>query len=516
MKPIVSRAQMRAFDERAIRACHVPGLVLMENAGRGAADVVCDEVLGGRVHDARILVVCGTGNNGGDGLVIARHLHVRGARPQVLLCGARGDVSGDARTNLEALEGVGVAVEYEAGAEHVAGARDTEVVVDALLGTGLCRAIEGPLAAVVRAINALPSPTVSVDLPSGVDADTGQPLGVAVQASHTITFAYAKLGLLTPEGARACGKLYVVDIGVPACLTDAAGAAAQLVEEGDIARLLEPRALDVHKFRAGHVGVVAGSPGKLGAALLVATSALRAGAGAATIASFPEARAALGGRALEVMTAEIDSAAVGPSLDAFLANKRAVVAGPGFGLDSRAQSAIEHILATWRGPLVLDADALTVFAGRAAALAASGASLVLTPHSGEAARLLGTSAIEVERDRYGAVRELARLAHATVLLKGAFTLVAHPTDGVFVNPTGGPALATAGSGDVLAGIAGAFACALPPRAAAMAAAFVHGLAGEDWPGDRGLLAHELGERVPGVLAALAAAHTGRPAGHTSP
>lgn len=514
MKPVLSRAQMRAFDEHAIRACRVPGLVLMENAGRGAAEVLVDAVLGGSVHDARILVVCGTGNNGGDGFVIARHLHVRGARPRVLLCGAQGDVSGDARTNLQALEGVGVPVEYEALAENVANARDTDVVVDALFGTGLCRAIEGPLAAVVREMNTLALPTVAVDLPSGVDADTGRELGVAVQASHTITFAHAKLGLLTPEGARASGKLFVVDIGVPAHLADTVGASAQLVEEGDVAALLEPRAVDVHKFRAGHVGVVAGSPGKLGAALLVARSALRAGAGAATIASFPEACAALAGRVLEVMTAEIDPGAIGPSLDTFLANKRAVVAGPGFGLDERARRAIEHVVASWRGPLVLDADALTAYAGRAAALASSGARLVLTPHSGEAARLLGTSAGDVEGDRYGAVRELSRITKATVLLKGPFTLVAHPTDGVFVNPTGSPALATAGSGDVLAGLVAAFACTLPMRAAAMAAAFVHGLAGENWPADRGLLARELGDRVPGVLGALAAAHNGRAAGHT--
>jgi NAD(P)H-hydrate epimerase len=514
MKPILSRAQMRAFDAHAIQTCRVPSLVLMENAGRGATDVLCEAVLGGHVQNARITIVCGTGNNGGDGFVIARHLRVRGARPRVLLCGAKNKVTGDARANLDALEGVGVSVKQDATAEDVGDPRDTDVVVDALFGTGLDRPIDGPLADIVRALNALRLPMLAVDLPSGVDADTGQPLGVAVQAAHTVTFAHPKLGLLTPEGARASGKLHVVDIGVPAHLVEKVGAAAHLVEEGDIAPLIEPRAVDVHKFRAGHVGIVAGAPGKLGAALLVAHSALRAGAGAATIASFPEALPALAGRVLEVMTAEIEPGAVGPSLDRFLANKRAVVVGPGFGTGDRARSAIVHVVATWRGPLVLDADALTAYAGRANLLTASSAGLVLTPHSGEAARLLGSSAGEVERDRYAAARELASITNATVLLKGPFTIIAHPTEGLFVNPTGAPTLATAGSGDVLAGLVAAFACALPPRAAAMAAAFVHGLTGEDWPTDRGLLAHEMADRVPAVLGALATAHTQRATGHT--
>lgn len=514
MKPVLSRAQMRAFDAHAIQTCRVPSLLLMENAGRGATDVLCAALLDEHVQNARVTIVCGAGNNGGDGFVIARHLRVRGARPRVLLCSAKDKVSGDARANLDALEGIGVPVKENATAADVGDPRDTDVVVDALFGTGLDRPIEGALADVVRALNALRLPTLAVDLPSGVDADTGAPLGVGVQAHHTVTFAHPKLGLLTPEGARASGKLHVVDIGVPAHLVEKTGASAALVEEGDVAALLEPRAVDVHKFRAGHVGVLAGAPGKLGAALLVAHAALRAGAGAATIASFPEAFSALAGRVLEIMTAEVDPVAIGPSIDRFLANKRAVVAGPGFGLDERAKAAIEHVVATWRGPLVLDADALTAYAGRASALASSSATLVLTPHSGEAARLLGTTAGEVERDRYGAARELARLTNATVLLKGPFTIVAHPSEGLFVNPTGAPTLATAGSGDVLAGLVAAFACGLPARAAATAGAFVHGLTGEGWPSDRGLLAHEMADRVPAVLGALATAHTERATGHT--
>jgi len=318
--------------------------------------------------------------------------------------------------------------------------------------------------------------------------------------------------LLTPHGALASGTLHVVDIGAPPSIVEKVGSSALMVEEGDVSGWLDPRTPDVHKYITGHVGVIAGSPGKIGAALLVARASLRAGAGAVTIATFPEAATALDARVLEIMTRSIAATSIPSSLDSFFEGKRALVAGPGFGTDSSARAAIDHVLAAWKGPLVLDADALTMFAKKPEALASSPASIILTPHTGEAARLLGTASADVENDRYGAARELARRSRATVLLKGAFTIVAHQDDR-FVNPTGSPALATAGSGDVLSGIIGAFACALPSAQAAIAGAFVHGLAGEDWQADRGMLAREIADRVPAVLHALATAHSERATGH---
>lgn len=514
VRPVLSRAEMRAFDAYAIGECHVPSLVLMENAARGAADVLCDVVLRKRVRGARALCVCGTGNNGGDGFALARHLIVRGAEPAVLVCGAREDVGGDARANLEALLGVGAKVVFDATHADVAEHPGADAVVDALFGTGLDRPITGALAGVVAAVNALGPPVLAIDLPSGLDADTGRTLGAAVRATHTVTFAHPKLGLLTPEGARASGTLHVVDIGVPGALAERVGASARLVEEDDVGVLLHARAAGVHKHSAGHVGILAGSPGKIGAALLVAQGALRAGAGAATIATFPEAFAALAARVLEVMTAELDPGAVGASVDRVLAGKRAIVCGPGFGAEGAPRAAIERVLAAWKGPLVLDADALTVFAGRPEALAETQADVVLTPHAAEAGRLLGRASADIDGDRYGAARALASKTGATVLLKGAFTLVAHASHGTFVNPTGGPALATAGSGDVLAGVVGALACGLPGWQAAMAGAFLHGLAGEDWPADRGMLAHDVADRLPAVLEASQTAHTQRATGHT--
>jgi len=496
VKPILSRAQMRAFDARAI-AGGVPGIVLMENAGRGAADVIAREVLGGRVARARVAVVAGTGNNGGDGFVVARHLALRGANVDVLVVGDRAKIGGDARTNHDAFVGVGGSVRAF-DAALVAG----DVIVDALFGTGLDRAIEGANAAAVEAMNAARSPVVALDIPSGLDADTGKTHGVVVRAARTVTFAHYKLGLLTPGGAAACGVIHLADIGVPASIASQVGIAAHEIEAEDLAAWLVARAPGAHKNDAGHVAVIAGSPGKTGAARMVARGALRAGAGLATIATWTESAAAVEAGVVEAMTARIDRADVARSIDLAIAGKRAVVVGPGLGLDADARAAVERAL-SFGGPIVVDSDALTLFAGKPEALAASGA--ILTPHPGECARLLGTTTAAVEADRFAAARTLASRARATVLLKGARTIVSSPDGRVAVNATGNAVLATAGAGDVLAGILGAFACTLAPFEAACAAAFVHGVAADAWSatsGDRGLLASEIADLVPRTILAL--------------
>ncbi|HEY8089233.1 MAG TPA: NAD(P)H-hydrate epimerase, partial [Polyangiaceae bacterium] len=310
MIPVLSRAQMRAFDAHAMGPCGVPGVVLMENAGRGATDVLVRELLDGDPAGARVALVCGTGNNGGDGLVIARHLLVRGAQPAVFLCGDAARVSPDAKVNLDAWRALGGVVTevpvdgpLDALRTALAGA---DAVVDALFGTGLDRAVEGFFADVVRAIDAAPTDCLAVDLPSGLDADTGGVLGVCVEAEVTVTFAHHKLGLLTPGGALRAGRVHVVDIGVPGSLVAHVGGSAQLLEPSDLAQWIRPRAPGAHKNSAGHVVVVAGSPGKIGAPQLVARGVMRAGAGLATIATWPEAATAIEANVLEVMTARID------------------------------------------------------------------------------------------------------------------------------------------------------------------------------------------------------------------
>jgi NAD(P)H-hydrate epimerase len=506
--PVLSRAQMRAFDAHAIERCAVPSLVLMENAGRGATDVLVRELLEGNAAAARVIVVCGTGNNGGDGLVIARHLLVRGADPTVALCGDEAKASHDTRANLAAWRGLGgEVIEWPAGASLEplrAVLADADVVVDALFGTGLDRPIVEPFAGVVRAMNAALAPKLAVDLPSGLDADTGGTLGVAVEARATATFAHHKLGLLTPGGARLAGRVHVVDIGAPGEMVAHVGGSAQLLEPADVRGWTARRAPGAHKNAAGHVVVVAGSPGKVGAPQLAARGAMRAGAGLTTIATWPHAARAIEAHLLEVMTARIDPADAAGSLDAVLANKQAVVVGPGFGLGDDARTAVEYVLASWRGPVVVDADALTMFAGRPSVFMAA-KQAILTPHPGELARLLGKTSAEVEADRFHAARELVAASGAVVVLKGAHTIVAAPDSRTAVTPIACPALATAGSGDVLGGIIAAMACSLPPFEAACPGVMLHAMAGEAWSAthggvDRGLLASEIADELPRLLA----------------
>jgi NAD(P)H-hydrate epimerase len=495
---------MRDFDAHAVTHCHVPSLLLMENAGAAAADVLVRELLGGKVRGARIALVCGTGNNGGDGLVIARHLAVRGALPLVFLAGNPGSLSPDARINYEAWQGIGGQVRELSPGENLGelaeAADDANVVVDALFGTGLDRPIEGQLAEVIGVINRARGSRFAVDVPSGLDADTGATLGVAVEAQVTATFAHYKIGLLTPSGARYAGRVHVVDIGVPGSMVEATGSAAQRLEPSDVARWVGRRAPGAHKTSAGHVLVVAGSAGRIGAPQLVAHGALRGGAGLVTIATWPEAASAIEGHVLEAMTARIDRNTTGASLDAILRDKHAIVMGPGLGLEDDARTAVEYILATWHHPVVVDADALSMFAGRPSVFMAA-KNAILTPHPGELGRLLSRSASQVEADRFRAARELVAATGAVVVLKGAHTIVASPDSRVAISPIACPALGTAGSGDLLGGIIGALSCSLPAFEAACTGVMLHGLAGEAWSranagADRGLLASEIGDLLP--------------------
>lgn len=499
---------MRAYDRFAIESCHVPGVVLMENAGRGATDVLSDLVA---VDDANIVIVCGAGSNGGDGFVVGRHLLSRGAKVHVFLVAKSEQVTGEARINHDAYIDVGgTYTELPPGSDLEAferGLKEASVIIDAIFGTGLDRPVAGYLEEVIERINAANARRIALDVPSGLDADSGAPLGTCIEASETITFGHLKIGLLTPEGARLAGRVHVVDLGVPRYVLSQVGHVASVIEGGTVGGWIEPREANVYKHAAGHVLVLAGSPGKLGAALMVARGALRAGAGLVTIGSWPETSAALETRVVEIMTERVDPAMIAGSLDRMLAGKRAVAIGPGFGLDDAARIAVDHVVLGWDGVKVVDADAITHFAGRAERLATARGQVILTPHSGEIGRLVGKRAEEVERDRFGVVREVVAMTKCWVVLKGARTIVAGPDGSIFINTTGNPALATAGSGDVLSGIMAALACSMKPAQAACAAVYLHGLAADAWRArtgaDRGMMATEVADLIPPVMAALA-------------
>ena len=501
MIPVLTREESRAFDAHAI-ASHVPSVVLMENAGRGATDVLMRELLARRLKGP-ILVLCGPGNNGGDGYVVARHLTTRGRDVRLIAWRGRDEnLTPEVVVQHAAFLGVGGLI--SAGSELDSALADAEVVVDALFGTGLDRPIEGGSADVIAKVNQRAAFTFALDLPSGLCADTGRTLGICVRADATATFGFHKRGLMTQTGRACAGKVTVVDIGVPPRLPGSVGAYATTLE--DVQHALAPRPVGAHKYTAGHVAILGGRLGTLGAALLASYGAMRGGAGAATIVTWPDAASAAAARVTEVMTAPIEGDTAETrmaSVIALFGGKRAAIVGPGFGTGELAAQLVLQAVTHSSCPLVIDADGLTAFALRASSLAVAAGRAVLTPHEGELARLLGVTSADIARDRYGFALRAAMETKCVVLLKGPFTLIASPEGGIVVNQTGGAALATAGAGDVLAGIIGALLCTLSPFDAAWVGAYLHGAAADEWSkenGDRGLLAHEVADRVPRVLA----------------
>jgi ADP-dependent NAD(P)H-hydrate dehydratase / NAD(P)H-hydrate epimerase len=508
MIPVLSRAEMRKFDAHASVACQVPSLLLMENAGRGAADLILRELGLAEGSMARVVVVCGTGNNGGDGFVVARRLLALGADPRVFLLVKAESLAGDALSNYRSFVGVGgQVIELEPNQLSVLGhaCEGARALVDAVFGTGLSREVSGFLRYAIEFMNGARCPVFALDVPSGIDADTGAVLGVAVRATNTITFAHPKLGLLTPSGMQYAGKLHCVDIGVPDTGLAQVGYGAEIVAASDVLNALGQRSISTHKGSAGRVTLIAGSPGKIGAALLAAQGALRAGAGLVTIAALPETAALLDQRVLEVMTARIDPVRIEASLDEILERADSVAIGPGLGLDQTAERIAQHVALRAKKCVVVDADAITHFAGRAEALQGALGEVVLTPHAGEMARIVGGTSQAVEADRFGTLAHAVALTRSVVLLKGHRTLIGAPDERTAINVTGSPVLATGGSGDVLTGILAAFAALLDARRAAYAAAYVHGVAAERLSRrgvDRGVLAHEIADEVPFALGAL--------------
>lgn len=518
MIPVLCSAQARAFDGFVSQACAVPSLLLMENAGRSAAERV-HAGLGAR---RRVVCLCGVGNNGGDGLVVARQLTLLGHVLSVVLYGRDEQLSPDARVNLRAWLGIGGSVSYVLEDGHVEqvlvpALEAADAVVDALFGTGLTRDLSGRHQRSVERLNHSRLRVFALDIPSGLNADTGAVMGVAVRAERTITFGHPKLGLLTTSAADYTGHVEIGGLGVPCELGPGREPRAWWLEAGDVAAWSVARARSGHKGMSGRVLIVAGSVGKTGAALLCSQAALRAGAGLVTIATFADAARSLDQRVVEVMTDSIDPDRISSSLERLLTGVDVVVIGPGLGLSEAARRVVDHVLLSWPGPKVVDADAITHFTGRGGELARLAAgSCLLTPHPGELGRLLGSSAAEVEADRFAALERAVTLTGQTVLLKGPHTLIGEPGSPPWVSSEGHAVLATGGSGDVLAGLCGACAVGLSLQRAAALATYLHGAAARLWVqahagADRGLLARELADLVPDARAGLTRAALAPPA-----
>jgi len=480
---------VRTVDRAAVLRYGIKGLVLMENAGRGVAEAVKAELSSRGSVTGRVVVVAGKGNNGGDGFVAARHLRNSGASVVVIALVGLDDLKGDALVNARAWVKMGgeiVTVRTVAGfKKHRSLLTHSSVIVDAIFGTGLSTPVRGYYAGVIEIINSFTEKVVSVDIPSGVDATTGAVLGVAVKAAVTVTMAAAKLGLYLYPGREHSGRIELVDIGCPKELVEDASIRWELAGGDYLRKVLRPRKTDSHKGSHGHLLVAAGSPGMIGAAYMAAMGALRAGAGVVTVGVPAGLRAALDRKAVEFMTkglAEGPSKALGMAsledVKEAAAGKTCLVIGPGFVASKDAGSLIEAVLKDTDIPVLIDGGALSSLAGRASVIKKSKAPVVITPHPGEVARLLGVSPTDVQADRVAAAERLVKATGAVVVLKGASTVVAS-AEKVFINPTGNPALSTAGTGDILAGvIGGLMAQDCGALGAAVSGAYLHGLAAD--------------------------------------
>jgi NAD(P)H-hydrate epimerase len=454
--------------------------------------------------------MAGAGNNGGDAFVIARHLFGRGCEVEVYgLCGAD-RLSGDAKIAWGAMEAVGVRLrslpEMSSLTQVLSGA---DLVVDGLLGTGADRDLEGTLRDLVEGINASGVRVIALDIPSGLDADSGAVLAAAIKAEHTVTFAHLKRGLLTTLGHEHSGNITVSHIGVPSELPSGSQPYAWLLEESDLRARLSARSRTAHKGSAGRVVLIAGSPGTLGAARLASGAALRAGAGLVTVMTDAETVGQLEGEVVEVMTHPWGDDIGDVKL---IDGCGSLVVGPGLGQGAAQKRALALALRSNKAR-IFDADALRYLAGpgREEGRAADLSLAVFTPHPGEAADLINSSIGAVESDRFGVAQKIADEYGCVVVLKGSRTVVAAPGRAPVVSAFGSPALATAGSGDVLSGVSGALLCGATTQdevfERAQTAVALHGLAGEAWEethGDRGLLASEVADGVPAVVQRLLA------------
>lgn len=508
---------MREADRRTIEEIGIPGRVLMESAGRGVADAMKRALPD--LRERSIAIVCGKGNNGGDGLVVFRCLATQGYSAHAYVLSPFQNLSGDARDNLEAALRLGLpvsAVPIDSSWEKVlAEIRAADVVVDAIFGTGLTEPARGLPERVIRDLNDMKEFKVAVDVPSGLSSESSEVPGEAFRADLTVALAAPKPCHLLMPAASFCGELEVADIGIPDVILESTGSQLSTIEPEELKSLLPPRPPDAHKGQFGHLLVVAGSVGKTGAGIMAARAALRSGVGLVTVASAESALPFMAPGVPEAMweplsetsDGAISASAAGRALE-LLAGKSALAMGPGLGRHPETVAFIKRVLGEVDVPVVLDADGINAFQADAEALAGE-RPLALTPHPGEAGRLLACSARDVQRDRLEAARQLARRCRAGVLLKGHRTLVANAEGDVGINLTGNPGMASGGTGDVLTGMVGAFlARGISIHDALCLAAYLHGLAGDlaaEELGQTSLAATDLITKLPEALRCLGVA-----------
>lgn len=506
---------MQEIDRLSISKYGVPGIVLMEHAGRGTAKSILKALPALNSAD-KVAIFAGPGNNGGDGFVVARWLASAGIPVLIFLISSSDKIHGDARTNYEIALRLKLSL-YSVADEHDWGkykniAAGSCLLVDAIFGTGLKREISGLTAEIINWINDLGKPVWSVDIPSGIDADTGRPLGPAVRATRTVTFGLPKLGHVMFPGADHLGQLEIIDIGIPETAVREVAPKRVLLTPDVCRKWLLPRNPDSHKGTYGHALILAGSPGKTGAATLTCLGALRSGAGLVTLGIPRSLNAILEVKLTEAMSAPLPetaehtlSKAALPEVNELLKGKKVLAVGPGISYNSETQEIIRKLAREAEIPMVIDADGLGAIKDELKDFQPEKIR-ILTPHPGEMARLTEKNTTFVQQNRISIAEDLARQFGVYVVLKGAATVIAAPDGTTGINTTGAPVLAAGGTGDVLTGlIAGFLAQSYGAFEAACLAVFCHGAAGDLLAkGEKtsGILASEIAEAVPAVMAEL--------------
>jgi len=498
MMKVATAEQMQELDRKAIETYRIPGIVLMENAGRGATEAITKAFPD--LQKMKVAIIAGKGNNGGDGFVVARHLLNAGVHAKIYLLADPKVLRGEAETNFQIFQRMkGEMISVPSSKDYQKMKKELEkfdLLIDAIFGTGLDAEVRGYYREVIDHINTLQKPVVAIDIPSGMDANTGKPLGTAIRASLTVTFGLPKIGHLLPPGPDYVGEVKVIDIGYPKRLVEEEKIQAHLLEEEEIRRWLSiSRPTDTHKGDYGHLLVIAGSVGKTGAAAMACEAALRVGAGLVTLAIPKSLNAIMEMKLTEVMTEPLpETPKQTLGLRAFTSilrlceNKKAVIIGPGVGTFKETQTLILKLLRTLDIPVIVDADGLTALSSQSKLLPISNRSLILTPHPGEMARLTRSSSKEIQEDRISISRSFSQSNHLYLVLKGYRTLIATPKGEVFINPTGNPGMASGGTGDVLTGMIGGFLSqGFDIVQSLQISVYLHGRAGD-------LMAQELGEK----------------------
>jgi NAD(P)H-hydrate epimerase len=521
---IFTASEMQRIDRLTTERYGVPSLTLMENAGRGVVEFLVARLAPLAQH--RPVILCGKGNNGGDGLVVARLLRERGFNPRVLLFADPQALRGDAAVNYTRLASSGlpeVIASREAWHAIAPFLTDATLFVDALLGTGLAKPLEGFLLEVVHHINTgFPAARVlAVDLPSGISADSGELIGEHMRANFSVTFTAPKFAHVFPPACERVGEWVVQQIGTPAeALESYPSLSLNYADRQDVAWIGKPRGAAANKGNFGHVLILAGSMGKTGAAAMAARAALRAGAGLVTVATAKSALPIVATFGVEFMTEplpETEDGAIslraleGDHLDKLVAKKTVLAIGPGIGGHPETAEFVRAVVNKYSLPLVLDADGLNAFAGRMESfrqdIRATGKT-VFTPHPGEMARITGKTIAEIQAHRLAVAREFSQQFGVTLVLKGFRTLIASPDGHVEVNPTGNPGMAKGGTGDVLTGMTAGLLAQFPTHPVgevATAAVYLHGLAGDlaaEELGQPSMLAGDLLEKIPSAYKKL--------------